>query len=302
MKIAISGLGKMGAQIAKILATDGHEVIGHDVNRETVDQVAAQGITPAHDEQAVVAAFRNEPVILWVMIPSQFVDAAIDTWSTVLPAGSIIIDGGNSDFRGDPRRAEKAAAHDIQLLDIGTSGGVWGIKNGFSMMAGGDETSFHTIEPILQTLAKPRGGYRYLGPSGAGHYVKMVHNAIEYGMMESLAEGYQMLREGPYENLNLADAGDVWQESSVITSFLNDLTRQALHENPDMDDIAGVVTESGEARWTLELAKKHGVPMPAVQAALDIRIASQNGQIDYHTKLLAAMRNKFGGHNINGKG
>lgn len=292
----------MGAQIAKMLMTDGHEIVGHDVNREAVDQVAAQGVTPAYDEEAVVAAFGSEPVTLWVMIPSQFVDAAIDKWSSVLPAKSIIIDGGNSDFRGDPKRAEKAAAYGIQLLDIGTSGGVWGLENGFSMMVGGDETAFHTIEPILQTLAKPRGGYRYFGPSGAGHYVKMVHNAIEYGMMESLAEGYQMLREGPYEHLNLADAGDVWQESSVITSFLNDLTRQSLHENPTMDDIAGVVAESGEARWTLELAKQHGVPMPAIQAAFDVRVASQNGTIDYHTKLLAAMRSKFGGHNINGKG
>ena len=158
MKIAISGLGKMGAQIARMLASDGHEVIGHDLDRQTVDAVAESGITPAYDEQGVVDAFGGEPVVLWVMIPSQFIDDSIKKWSAVLPKGSVVVDGGNSDFRGDQKRSEELAAAGSHLLDIGTSGGVWGLENGFSMMIGGEESAFHTIEPTLTTLARPRGG------------------------------------------------------------------------------------------------------------------------------------------------
>jgi 6-phosphogluconate dehydrogenase len=235
------------------------------------------------------------------MIPAEVIDSALNEWLEILPAGSIIIDGGNSDYRGDKARADKVAAAGCTLLDIGTSGGVWGITNGFSMMAGGDEKSYQTIIPVLDTLAMPSGGHEYFGASGSGHYVKMVHNAIEYGMMESLAEGYRMLAEGPYNNIDLAKAGDIWQQSSVVTSWLNDLTRQALHENPTLDGISGVVAESGEARWTLETARELGIAMPSIQASFDVRLASQQGEINFATKLLAAMRNKFGGHNINGQ-
>ena len=188
-----------------------------------------------------------------------------------------------------------------QLLDMGPSGGVWGYENGFSMMVGGDKTAYEAVSSALDTLSQPRGGHQYFSTSGSGHYVKMVHNAIEYGMMESLAEGYRMLAEGPYKDIDLAAAGDVWQQSSVVTSWLNDLTRQALQENPTLDGIEGVVAESGEARWTLETADKLGIPLPAIQASFDVRLASQKGEINIATKLLAAMRNKFGGHNIDGK-
>jgi len=193
------------------------------------------------------------------------------------------------------------AAAGSTLLDIGTSGGVWGITNGFSMMVGGERAAYEALVPALDTLAQPNGGHDFFGASGAGHYVKMVHNAIEYGMMESLAEGYRMLKEGPYKEIDLAKAGDVWQESSVVTSWLNDLTRQALHENPELENIEGVVAESGEARWTLETAEQLGISLPAIQTSLDVRVASQNGDVTFATKLLAAMRNKFGGHNIDGK-
>jgi 6-phosphogluconate dehydrogenase len=291
----------MGGQIAKKLSNGGHEVVAHNRSRESVDEAIKYGAIPAYDEQSVVKAFDGQPVVLWIMIPAEVIDEAIDKWLTILPAGSIIIDGGNSDYRGDKARAEKANAAGCTMLDIGTSGGVWGIVNGFSMMAGGDEKSYQTVVPVLETLSVPRGGHQYFGESGSGHYVKMVHNAIEYGMMESLAEGYRMLKEGPYKNLDLAAAGDIWQKSSVVTSWLNDLTRQALHENPEMDNISGVVAESGEARWTLETAESLGIPMPSIQASFDVRLASQKGEINYATKLLAAMRNKFGGHNIDGK-
>jgi 6-phosphogluconate dehydrogenase len=183
---------------------------------------------------------------------------------------------------------------------MGTSGGVHGLKNGFSMMIGGPEAAYKTIEPIAQILAQPSGAYQYFGPSGSGHYVKMVHNAIEYGMMQSLAEGYRMLHEGSYPGqIDLAAAGEVWQHGSVVNSWLNELCQQALAENPTLDGIDGFVAESGEARWTLEAAKDLGIPLPTIQTAFDVRLQSQQGETNFATKLLAAMRNKFGGHNIN---
>lgn len=300
MKIAISGLGRMGGQIAKKLAENGHEVVAHNRSPEKVDEAKEYGATPAYTEQEVVDAFDGQPVILWLMLPHEVIDAKLEEWLAILPPASIIIDGGNSDYRGDRIRADKVQAAGSQLLDIGTSGGVWGIENGFSMMVGGDKVSYETISPALDTLAEPRGGHHHFGDIGSGHYVKMVHNAIEYGMMESLAEGYRMLREGPFKEIDLAAAGDVWQQSSVVTSWLNDLTRQALHDNPNMDGISGVVAESGEARWTLETAKELGIPLPAIQASFDVRLATKEGDTTYATKLLAAMRAKFGGHDING--
>lgn len=299
MKIAVSGLGRMGSQIAQKLIEDGHEVVAHNRGREAVDEAAKLGAIPAYSEEAVVAAFAGEPIILWIMIPSDVIDSAIDNWLNILPQGSLIIDGGNSDYRVDKRRSEKVVASGSKLLDIGTSGGVWGYQNGFSMMVGGDKSSYDTVTPILDTLSKPHGGHQFFGPAGAGHYVKMVHNAIEYGMMQSLAEGYRMLKEGPYKEIDLASAGDVWQQSSVVTSWLNDLTRQALHESPELEGIEGVVAESGETRWTLETADELGIPLPAIQASFDVRLASQKGEVNFATKLLSAMRNKFGGHKLN---
>ncbi|MDQ5982264.1 MAG: 6-phosphogluconate dehydrogenase [Patescibacteria group bacterium] len=301
MKIAISGLGRMGGQIARKLHENGHTVVAHNRSPEKVDEAKTYGVIPAYSDQEVIDAFGGDPVVLWIMLPAEVIDSKIDEWLQILPKGSIIIDGGNSDYRGDAARAERVNAAGSTLLDIGTSGGVWGLQNGFSMMVGGDQSSYDAVVPALDTLAQPRGGHQFFGTNGTGHFVKMVHNAIEYGMMQSLAEGYRVLKEGPYPDLDLAAAGDIWQQSSVVTSWLNDLTRQALHENPNMDGISGVVAESGEARWTLETTKELGIPMPAIQASFDVRLASQQGQVDFSTKLLAAMRNKFGGHNIDGK-
>ncbi len=300
MKIAISGLGRMGGQIAKKLHENGHEVIAHNRSPEKVDEAKAYGATPAYTDQEVVDAFGGDPVVLWIMLPADIIDAKVDEWIAILPKGSLIIDGGNSDYRGDAARAERVRAAGSELMDIGTSGGVHGLKNGFSMMVGGDPTGYETMKPILDTLSLPRGGHAHFGVAGTGHFVKMVHNAIEYGMMQSLAEGYRVLREGPYKEIDLAKAGDVWQQSSVVTSWLNDLTREALHANPNMDGISGVVAESGEARWTLETANEMNIPMPAIQASFDVRLASQQGHVDFSTKLLAAMRAGFGGHDING--
>ncbi len=299
MKIAIAGLGRMGMQIARKLAENGHEVIAHNRSRDPIDVAVTYGVTAAYTQDDELKAFDGKQFVLWIMLPAGIMDEQIDNWCKLMPEGSTIIDGGNSDFRLTQQRAERTRKHGIWLIDSGTSGGVWGYQNGFSMMVGGDEEPFAAIEPIFKTLAQPTGGYHYFGPSGSGHFVKMVHNAIEYGMMESLAEGYRMLKEGPYKDLDLAAAGEVWQHGSVVTSWLNELCRQALSENPTLEGIEGFVAESGEARWTLEVAKDMNIPLPAIQTAFDVRLASQKGEVNFTTKMLSAMRNKFGGHNLN---
>lgn len=301
MKIAVAGLGRMGGQIAQKLSEGGHEVIAHNRSREPIDEAAKHGAKPAYEKADVINAFEGEQLVLWLMLPAEIVDEHLDEWLSLAPKGSLFIDGGNSDFRLTKKRADKVTAAGSTLLDSGTSGGVWGYNNGFCMMIGGDEGSFKAVEPVLQTLAKPSGAYQHFGLSGSGHYVKMVHNAIEYGMMESLAEGYRMLKEGTYKDLDLAAAGEVWQHGSVVSSWLNELTRDALKANPNLEGIEGVVAESGEARWTLEVAKELSISMPAIQTSFDIRLASQKGETNFSTKLLAAMRTKFGGHEINPK-
>ena len=299
MKIAIAGLGRMGGQIAQKLAEGGHEVIAHNRSPEPVDEAVKHGAKAAYKKEDVVAAFDNQPAVLWIMLPADVLDSELDIWLKLLPKGSLIIDGGNSDFRSDEKRSATVKSAGHSLMDVGTSGGVWGYKNGFCMMAGGSKEDFDKLEPVLKTLAAPTGGYDYFGANGAGHFVKMVHNAIEYGMMQSLADGYLILKDGPFKDLDLAKAGNVWQKKSVITSWLNELSAEALSENPELEGIDGKVAETGEARWTLEVAKQMSIPMPAIQAAFDVRLASQKGQINFGTKLLAAMRNKFGGHAIN---
>jgi len=299
MKIAIAGLGRMGMQIARKLSENGHEVIAYNRSPEAIDEAVGYGAKAAYKKEGVVESFGGDQVVLWLMIPSEVVDAELESWLALVPKGSILVDGGNSDFRLTKKRAEKVASSGSILLDVGTSGGVWGYQNGFSMMAGGDKQAFAVVEPALKTLAAPEGGYYHFGPSGSGHFVKMVHNAIEYGMMESLAEGYRMLKEGPYADLDLAAAGDVWQKHIVVTSWLNELCRDALRENPTLEGIDGFVAESGEARWTLEAAKDANIPLPAIQTSFDVRLASQKGDVNFATKLLAAMRNKFGGHSLN---
>jgi 6-phosphogluconate dehydrogenase len=300
MKIAVSGLGRMGGQIARKLSEDGHKVVANNRSSGPIDEAVKYGAIAAPTKEDVVNAFAaNEQVVLWIMLPAEIIDQEVDTWLKLLPKGSVIVDGGNSDFRLTKERSKRVAAAGMTLLDVGTSGGVWGYQNGFSMMAGGDASGIGLLEPALKSLAKPEGAYHHFGPSGSGHFVKMVHNAVEYGMMQSLAEGYHMLKEGPYKDLDLAAAGDVWQHHSVVTSWLNELCRDALKENPELEGIEGFVAESGEARWTLEAARDIGLPLPAIQTAFDVRLASQRGEVSFATKLLAAMRNKFGGHAIN---
>jgi 6-phosphogluconate dehydrogenase len=298
MKIAIHGLGRMGLQIARRLLAEQHQVVVHNRSPEPMQAAAEFGATIAASKADVIKEFGDKPVI-WLMLPADVLEGELKAWLEILPAGSTLIDGGNSDYRQTQKHAALAASKNCDLIDVGTSGGILGFDNGFSMMVGGDETCFKLIEPALASLAKPSGGYCYFGASGSGHYVKMVHNAIEYGMMESLAEGYRMLKEGPYADIDLAAAGKVWEQGSIIASKLNELTAQALVENPTLDGIDGYVAESGEARWALETARDLKIDLPSIQAAFDVRLASQKGQTSLTTRLLALMRNKFGGHNIN---
>lgn len=301
MKIAIMGLGRMGMQIARKLAEGGHEVVAHNRGQAARDELAAHNlktVTIANTKEDVVAAF-DGPFTLWLMIPADVTDAEIADWCQRMPKGSTIIDGGNSDYRLTRKRAKVVAEAGLTLIDSGTSGGVWGYQNGFSMMIGGDKKTYDAIEPIFETLAKPRGAYQHFGEAGSGHFVKMTHNAVEYGMMQSLAEGYRLLKEGPYENIDLPAAAEVWQHGSVVVSWLNELCLDALKENPTLEGIDGYVAESGEARWALETAKELNIPLPAIQTSFDVRLASQKGETSFATKMLAAMRNKFGGHAIN---
>lgn len=302
MKMALAGLGKMGAQIARKLARDGHEVVAYDPSKEATDALSAlnvKDITVVTTKQGVIQAFDGQQFVLWLMIPAEYVGNEIEAWLKLMPSGSTIIDGGNSDYRLTRKRAKKVEAAGLQMLDCGTSGGVWGYENGFSLMIGGNKEAYQAVEPIFKTLSLPSGAYQYFGEVGSGHFVKMTHNAVEYGMMESLAEGYRLLKEGPFNNIDLTAAGEVWQHGSVVVSWLNELSASALKENPTLEGIDGYVAESGEARWALETAKELGVELPAIQTAFDVRLASQKGEVNFTTKMLAAMRNKFGGHNIN---
>ncbi|MEI7838436.1 MAG: NADP-dependent phosphogluconate dehydrogenase [bacterium] len=299
MKIAISGLGKMGGQIVEKLTISGHEVIAHDTNPDTVKIMTAKGIKAYTDPMQLIREFGSERITIWLMIPAEFVDEALNTWLSLLQPGDILIDGGNSDYRQTIMRSQKAGALQVNFLDIGTSGGVMGLKNGFSMMVGGNEETFQYCEPIIKVLSKPAGDYKYFGPSGTGHFVKMVHNAIEYGVMESYSEGYRLIKDGPYKNINLASVASVWQKGSIIKSDLNELALEIFKENPNLDGIDGSVAESGEARWAVESAKTQGFELPAIKISRQVRLDSENGEVNFGTKLLAALRHKFGGHAIN---
>lgn len=301
MKIAIHGLGRMGMQLTHKLLKDGHEVIGHNRSPEPIDEAAGFGAIPAKTKQDVLQAFGKSRVIIWSMLPADVTASQLKEWLEVLPDDAILIDGANSDFRHTKELASFINKHEknVTFLDVGVSGGVWGLKRGFCMMVGGDESAYHHLKTVFDSLAAPGGIHNHFGANGSGHYVKMAHNAIEYGIMESLAEGYRLLREGEYPDIDLVKAGDTWQHGSVITSWLNELTRDALRDNPTLEGIDGYVAENGEARWALEDAKSRDIPMPAIRAAMDVRLASQIGDTNFSTKLLAAMRNKFGGHALN---
>jgi len=296
MKIGFYGLGRMGANMVARLLEHGQEVVVMNRSQGPVDDALKLGATAAKDYNELISML--DPVVIWLMLPSEIITEKYNQLLPLLSKGAVVIDGGNSDFRHSLKRAQQAEERGVSFIDIGTSGGILGRTAGYSLMVGGDSAAVDQIVPILDALSAP-GGWKHFVGNGSGHYVKMVHNAIEYGIMEAYAEGYRMLKEGPYKEIDLAAAGEVWQHGSIIESKLNELSAQAIRENPTLDGIDGIVAESGEARWTLETAKQLNIPLPAIQAAFDVRLASQTGQINFATKLLAAMRNKFGGHEIN---
>jgi 6-phosphogluconate dehydrogenase len=302
MTTGFIGLGKMGEGMVERLVKAGHEVIVFDRDRTALDEAARNGATIADDHADLVARVKatdaDHIAIVWLMIPSNRVDAELDALIPLAGQCAIIVDGGNSDFRLTQKRAERCRAYCIQFVDVGTSGGVLGRENGYALMVGGESGAAKILAPLFDALA-PKDGWHYFGKSGAGHYVKMVHNAIEYGLMQAYAEGYRMLKEGPFRGIDPAAAGKVWQNGSVIESFLNDLAAQAVAENPDMAGVSGYVTETGETRWSLEAAKNAGLSLPVIEESFNVRLRSQEGDINYATKLLAVLRNKFGGHAIN---
>jgi 6-phosphogluconate dehydrogenase len=232
------------------------------------------------------------------MIPADAIDGALDNWLKILPKGSIIIDGGNSDYRGDKARADKVITAGSTMLDIGTSGGVWGIINGFSMMAGGDKKSYQTILPVLDTLAAPRGGRQYFGEHGSGHYVKMVHNAIEYGMMEAIGEGYAVMEASDF-NLDFKQVTKIYQTGTVIQSWLIDLAAN-IFESEDIKATSGVIGHLGEGEWTVNAGKELGVDVRVIEDALNVRIESEQkkNQQKFSNKIVALLRKQFGGHGI----
>jgi 6-phosphogluconate dehydrogenase len=298
MKIGFIGLGKMGYQIVKKLSEAGHEMVVLDVDKAAVDKAVLSGAKAAADRKELVSLLGENPIV-WLMIPSNITKDEIDAFVPLLPKGALLIDGGNTNFNETVANAEKLAQNGIAMMDVGTSGGVMGLSNGFSLMVGGSEDNYKRMTPAFDVLVAPHGAHAYMGASGRGHFVKMVHNGIEYGVMQALAEGYQLLKEGPMQGLDMEAIAEVWQHGSIIESTLNKLMVEIYQENPTLEGVEGYVADSGEGRWTLESAKNNGIKMPVLDEALKVRYLSQNGEVSYATQILAALRNKFGGHSIN---
>lgn len=300
MKIGFIGLGKMGSQMVTRINNAGHELVIYDVNQDAVNQLSSDSVVPASDLADMVSKLGDSPAV-WVMIPEKFVTQTLEELANALPEGAVIVDGGNSDYRNTLKHQEMLSPHSIELVDVGTSGGVHGLENGFSMMVGGSKEAVGRVTPALEALAQAQG-YAHYGPTGSGHYIKMIHNGIEYGIMQAYAEGYRLIKEGPFADINMGAVAEVWQHGSINESFLNGLIETMLKRDPEFSGVEGYVHESGEARWTLETAQELGIPTPVIQAAFDVRLKSQEGEINYATKFLAQLRNEFGGHAINKEG
>jgi 6-phosphogluconate dehydrogenase len=320
MKIAMVGLGRMGANMSRRLLRGGHQVVATDHDPKAVAALAAEGAEAAGDLADAVARL-EAPRVVWVMVPAgNATDSVFTALAGMLSPGDIAIDGGNSHFKDDIRRAAMLAEKGIRFVDVGTSGGVWGLERGYCLMIGAEPESFAVVEPVLRTLAPgPSGieaspgregragtaeqGYLRCGAVGAGHYVKMIHNGIEYGLMQAYAEGFDILKgaatapasAGYRYDLDLADIAEVWRRGSVVTSWLLDLTATALAQSPGLGEYSGVVADSGEGRWTVEAAVEQAVPADVLTASLYARFRSRQDHT-FAEKVLSAMRHGFGGH------
>jgi len=332
MQLGMIGLGRMGANIVRRIMRDGHTAVAFDTNPDTVAQLAGEGAVGA-DSLADFVQKLEKPRVAWVMIPAGITDRVVQQVADLMEEGDIIINGGNSNYREDYDRAAALAERGIHYLDVGTSGGVWGLERGYCLMIGGNTEAYEHCEPLFASIAPGAGsiertpgrsgdpapeeqGYLHCGAAGSGHFVKMVHNGIEYGLMAAYAEGLNILAKAnagskeqehsaevtPLDqpqyfqyDLELDKVAEVWRRGSVISSWLLDLTAGALHANPSLDGIAGRVSDSGEGRWTVKAAIDEGVPAPVLSAALFARFSSR-GEAVYADKLLSAMRQAFGGH------
>ena len=320
MRLGMVGLGRMGANMTRRLMRGGHEVVVTDLSPDNVKQIAGEGAIASASLDDFVSKL-GKPRIAWLMVPAGGpTEQTAQALAQRMKSGDIIIDGGNSYFKDDVRRSKQLSEKGIHYVDVGTSGGVWGLERGYCMMIGGPKEVVQLLDPIFKTLAPGRGdisrtpgrermsgtaedGYIHCGPSGAGHFVKMVHNGIEYGLMQAYAEGFDIFRnasteqlpEGYRYDLNLADIAEVWRRGSVVSSWLLDLTAMALAENPTLSEYTGFVQDSGEGRWTIQAAIEEAVPVDVLSAALFVRFRSRQ-QHTFAEKVLSAMRQKFGGH------
>jgi len=295
VQLGLIGLGRMGSGMTLRLLQGGHQVMVYDRVPEAGAALAGKGATVT-DSLEDLGQTLKAPRIVWLMIPAgPPVDDAIQHLSGTLAPGDIIVDGGNSNYKDSIRRAEELRSQQIEFLDVGVSGGIWGLKVGFNLMVGGNQAVFKQVEPIFRTLAPP-DGYAYVGPSGAGHYAKMVHNGIEYSMLQSYAEGFEILKAAPL-HFDLAQLARLWNHGSVIRSWLLELAQTAFERDPELSHIRGYVEDSGEGRWTLEEAIDHAVPAPALAMSLFMRYRSRQDD-SFSAKVLAALRNEFGGHPV----
>ena len=296
MQLAMIGLGKMGGNMTERILRGGHSVVVYDRSADAVDRTVKLGATGAQSLSDVVSKL-SAPRIVWIMVPAgQPVDDTIAELMKELKRGDVIIDGGNSNFHDTMRRGKALAEHGIEFMDAGTSGGVWGLENGYCEMVGGSDAAFKLCEPIFRTLA-PEDGYAHVGPTGAGHYVKMVHNGIEYGMLQAYAEGYEVLHASSEFKLDLHKIAALWQHGSVVRSWLNDLAERAFARDGDLKDLRGYVEDSGEGRWTVQEAIDLNVPAPVITLSLIMRLRSRQPD-SFGAKVIAALRNEFGGHAV----
>jgi len=296
MELGIFGLGRMGGNMAVRLVQGGHRVVASNRSSGPVDQAASAGAIPAYTLEEMVQKLDASPKIVWLMVPSgQVTDDTLHHAMSLLKPGDIIIDGGNSNFHDTIRRAGEVSAAGMHFMDCGTSGGIWGLKVGYSLMVGGERDIFDHCEPIFKTLA-PVDGYGYMGTNGAGHFVKMVHNGIEYGMLQAYGEGYEILEKSQFK-LDLLKVTQVWQHGSVVRSWLLDLAELAFQKEGDLASIRGFVEDSGEGRWTVQAAIDEDVPAPVITLSLLARFASRQ-QESFSAKVIAALRNEFGGHAV----
>ncbi|MFQ5933602.1 MAG: phosphogluconate dehydrogenase (NAD(+)-dependent, decarboxylating) [Dehalococcoidia bacterium] len=298
MELGMIGLGRMGGNMAQRLLQGGHRVVTYDRSEEAVRTSEATGAVGAASMEARVRKL-TPPRAVWLMVPAgEPTEATIDSLMPLLSPGDVVIDGGNSNYRDTLRRSEKLGKHRLHFMDVGTSGGIWGLKEGYSLMIGGEKEVFEHLEPIFQTLAPgPTKGYGHVGPSGAGHFVKMVHNGIEYGLMQAYAEGFELMQAKGEFGLDLAQIAQIWRYGSVVRSWLLDITAAALEENPTLNSLESYVEDSGEGRWMVEESIELGVPTPVIALSLQARFRSRQDQ-PFGGKLLAAMRNQFGGHAV----